>query len=71
MIATVFGLFGVVSLATLLLTCCSRYFLRAAIHLAQRQHDRLESLRPAWAAGIEEYRRAVRHERLRLRVMGE
>ncbi len=71
MIATLFSLFGVVSLATLLLTCCSRYFLRAAIHLAQRQHDRLEALRPAWAAAKDEYERCLRHQKLRIRVMGE
>jgi len=71
MIPVFFGLFGFVSFAGLCLLLSSRYFIRHAVYSLQRQSHRLEAMRCGWAAGREEYTRALRHERLSLRVMGE
>jgi len=71
MISIAFGLFGVVTFFGLCLLFSSRYFIRQAIYSLQRQSHRLEALRCGWAAGREEYTRALRHQRLSLRVMGQ
>lgn len=52
MIATAFQLFGVVSLAVLTLTCCSRYFIRVAVRLLTRQEQRLTAARCARPASM-------------------
>jgi len=71
MIPVFFGLFGVVSFAGLCLLLSSRYFIRQAIYTLQRQSHRLEALRYAWSAFRDEYKRALRHQRAVVRVMGE
>lgn len=63
MIATLFQLFGVVSLAVLILTSCSRYFIRVAVRLLTRQEQRFTAARCGLRDGVEGYQRALRHER--------
>lgn len=68
--SVLFELFGFAALAILFLTCCSRYLIRVAVRLLTRQSDRLESLRPACRAFLEEYRRVLRHHREYARLEG-
>ncbi len=55
MIATVFGLFGVVCLFTLLLACSSRYLCAVACRLLQRQSHRLTAARCGCRAFTDAY----------------
>lgn len=71
MIAVTFGLFGFVSFAGLCLLLSSRYLIRQAVYSLQRQSHRLEALRCGWSAFRDEYRRALRHQRAVVRIMGQ
>ncbi len=60
---TVFGIIGLLSTAFLLCLAISRTIVEGTVQRLKRHHQRLRCVRPALAAGIEQYRRSLHYER--------
>ncbi len=71
MIATLFGLFGFVSMVFLAGLCCSRYAIDVATLLLKRHRMRLQAHRDGLSDYREAYRRSLEFQRLQGRILGE